>query len=160
MAELLLGRDWADPNSLGSYLQPFLSDEYIIVTDVTIHGCALDTVVTGPQGLFALHTVDPEEEVRPKCRASWWERFVHSRNVHRPNAGEEVHQAAMALHDFLRDEFPDLRPVVNQLLVLTGSQAGLVVSGMKESGHLFNPSEFTVHALGKKEHVDGDGVLA
>ena len=132
MAELLLGRDWADSGSLGSYLQPFLSDEYIIVTDVTIHGCALDTVVTGPQGLFALHTVDPEGEVRPKCRASWWERFVHRRKVHRPNPGEEVRQAAKALHDFLRDEFPGLRPIVNQLLVLTGSQAGLVVTGVKE----------------------------
>ncbi len=161
MAELLLGRDWADPDSLGLYLQPFLSDEYIIVTDAIVHGCTPDAIVVGPHGLFVphaavlhaatLHAADSDGEVHP----SWWHRFVSGWKPNHRSPRREARRVTKALQRFLRNEFPALRPSIHYLLVHDGAQVEPVVSNAR--GELTVSKDAVAETITSMEMLpDGD----
>jgi len=129
MAELLLAKGWAEPDSLVMYLREALPDEYMIVADPTVHGRAVDAVVVGPQGIFVLYVKDWEGEICPARHGPWRGQLASGREVRYPNPAEEVRHATRALRAFLRDEFPSLRPTVWHFVVfmspnvkLTGSE--------------------------------------
>lgn len=126
MAELLLADEWAEPSSLGRYLREALPGEYFVVVEITVHGCPLDAVVVGPQGLFVLHARDWEGEVRPARSGPWRERLASGLEVQRANPGGEARQATRALQVFLGDEFPTLGPAIRHLLVLTNPKVKLM----------------------------------
>ena len=54
MAELLPTGGWSVPGSLGVYLREMLPDEYVVVADPVVHGCAYDAIAVGPQGLAVM----------------------------------------------------------------------------------------------------------
>ncbi|MFC2029560.1 hypothetical protein ACFLWA_02390 [Chloroflexota bacterium] len=112
MAELLQGSDWADSSSLGLQLLPFLSDEYIIVTDATVHGCRPDAVVVGPRGLYVLRATGSEDGLHLSRRS------VSGRTLGRGSTWREARHVTKALRRFLRNEFPALRPNIHYLWVL------------------------------------------
>jgi hypothetical protein len=134
MAELLQGRDWSDPDSLGSYLQPLLSAEYIIVTDVTLYGCTPDAVVVGPHGLIVLQTaaLQETEDSDPEVGPSSWQRFVPGPKPERRHPGQEAQRATKAVRRLLRTEFPGLRANVCHCLVFDGPHEELVASDAGE----------------------------
>ena len=118
---------WAEPGSLEAHLREVLPEGYIPLADLTIHGCQLDAVVVGPQGLFVVHAPDwaPDmgEGTRPsqtnsesgQSSAGWRERRFHP--------SREADHATRALRGFLRDEFPALQPAIHNMLVVTKLEA-------------------------------------
>jgi hypothetical protein len=131
MAELLLGKGWAEPGSLGMVLRDELPDEYIAVADPTVQGCPLDVVVVAPRGLFVLHARDWAGEVQPSRHGAWRERGPSGETRRHPNPAPEARRATDALRAFLRDEFPALCPMIHNLVVLTSPQVRIQeVDGM------------------------------
>ena len=120
MAEILLAEEWAEPSPLAIQLNYDLSEDYLIVSDPTIHGRKLDAVVVGPQGLFVLYRGPAGADAQTPAGEG------DGRGPEAPLLDEErAAQATGALRAFLRDEFPDLDPPIYHLLVLDGSDEGV-----------------------------------
>jgi len=128
MTELLVAEEWAEPDSLGSYLEDVLPDGYFVLASPTVHGRALDAVVVGPQGLFVLYTRQWEGTVHPMRFGPWRGQLASGREVRYPSPAEEFHRAEWALRAFLRDEFPSLRPMIFHVLVLMSPDVKLAAS--------------------------------
>jgi hypothetical protein len=90
-------------------LRQDLPDEYVIVANPTVHGCALDAVVVGPQGLFIVHT----DGIDTPSHLGWEEES----DQEPPAIEARVRTATRALEAFLRDEFPRLKPELHHVLV-------------------------------------------
>ena len=51
MAQLLVAGDATVPNALSAYLRETLPDDFIVVSDPAVQGCAADAIAVGPGGL-------------------------------------------------------------------------------------------------------------
>ena len=141
MAELLLAKEWPEPDSLAILLRDSLPDEYAVIADPTVHGQPFDAVVVGPQGLFALQAKTWEGETTPARRGPWSGRVPSGQQVRYPDPVREARHAVEAVRAFLRDESPSLRPAIHYLLVLVKPEARLA------------PTEVTEPVVVRKEDV-------
>jgi hypothetical protein len=119
---------WTESDSLGMVLRDALTDDYLVLAEPTVHGCAMDALVVGPQGLFVLHARSWEGDIQPAQSGAWHGQLASGRHVHYPNPAGEVRRATSALRAFLRDEFPSLRPSIRHFLVLTNPNARVTTS--------------------------------
>ena len=116
MAELLVGQGWAVTDPLALYLRDALPEDYIVVSEPIVQREAFDALVVGPQGIFVMHGRDAPAG-RSGPQAAGWRRILSSRRRVDPELITEGFRAQRAMRAFLRDEFPEVHPMIRDFPV-------------------------------------------
>jgi hypothetical protein len=94
MAKLLVSGDSAVPNALSADLREALPDDFVVISDPAVRGCAADAIAVGPGGLILVAGERQPAADPPAARGRTG------------TASEET--AVAALRAFVRDAFPTL----------------------------------------------------
>jgi hypothetical protein len=128
MAELLPTGGWSVPGSLGVYLREMLPDEYVVVADPVVHGCAYDAIAVGPQGLAVMQVKNGELEAATGGNGGRAATSGDGRrgNGHsQPRQGPPLGQPLGPVQAFVREEFPGLHPVMRYVVAERDPEADL-----------------------------------
>lgn len=125
MAELLPTGGWSVPGSLGVYLREMLPDEYVVVADPVVHGCAYDAIAVGPQGLAVMRVKAREREGTTNGSAAI------GGGEHRGNGHSKIPSSPPSgpplgpLQAFLSEEFPALHLTMRYIVAERDPEADL-----------------------------------
>ena len=112
MAKLLVAGDSTVPNALSAYLRETLPDDFIVVSDPAVQGCAADAIAVGPGGLTLI-----AGEGRPAADQPEPRRHAAS------TTGSPEDAAVAALRAFLKDTFPTLAAPIRYVTAIPDPDA-------------------------------------